>query len=134
MNDIANKPAPTPSEMSQPFWDGVEQGELRMQTCSECGTPRHYPRLLCSVCYSDGVVWKTASRQGKVHSWTVAHHPYHPAFVTEVPYTLVVIDLDEGPRAIGRWDGDTPVIGQPVTGHFVAREGGSDLVFAASGI
>ena len=115
--------------MSQPYWDGVTACELRVQSCGACGIPRHYPRLLCDQCYSDEVKWVTLSGKGKIHSWTVAHHPYHPAFVTEVPYTLVLVDLDEGPRAMGRFDGENLKIGDDVQGKFVPREGGSDLVF-----
>lgn len=130
MNAAADKPVATPTELSQPYWDGVARGELRLQACAACGTIRHYPRLLCDRCYSDAVEWRTASGRGRVHSWTVAHHPYHPAFAAELPYTLVLVDLDEGPRALGRWHADTPVIGQVVQGRFVARDGGADLVFA----
>jgi uncharacterized OB-fold protein len=67
-----------------------------------------------------------------VHSWTVAHYAYHPAFAPDLPYTLVTVDLDEGVRALGLWRDDaTPCIGQPVQGAFEAREGGIDLVFVA---
>ena len=72
-----------------------------------------------------------ASRRGTVHSWTVAHHPFHPAFVDELPYTLVTIDLEEGVRALGRWRGTaTPFIGQLVHGSFVPGGSGQELVFA----
>ncbi len=129
MSEIPAKPVPTPTELSQPYWDGVAAGELRLQACAACGKLRHYPRLLCDACYSDEVRWHTASGRGTVHSWTVAHHPYHPAFVNELPYTLVLVDLEEGPRALGRWHGGELAIGQRVTGKFVPREGGADLVF-----
>jgi uncharacterized OB-fold protein len=85
---------------------------------------------LCDACYSDAVEWIEASRRGTIHSWTVAHHAFHPAFKDELPYTLVTVDLEEGVRALGRWTGKPPVIGQPVTGAFVARPDGVDLVFA----
>ena len=101
-----------------------------LQCCAVCGKVRHYPRLLCDSCYSDQVVWKPASGTGTIHSWTVAHHAFHPAFKAELPYVLVTVDLDEGVRALGRWRG-TPALslGQPVQGGFEAREGGVDLVF-----
>jgi len=130
MSEHVAKPIPVSSELSRPYWNGVAAGQLRLQACGRCGVVRHYPRLLCDRCYSDAVVWRTASGRGRIHSWTVAHHPYHPAFVSELPYTLVLVDLDEGPRALGRWDGATPAIGQVVRGQFVARDGGADLVFA----
>ena len=44
------------------------------------------------------VTWIDASGRGTVHSWTVAHHPFHQGFKGEVPYTLVTVDLDEGVR------------------------------------
>lgn len=98
-----SKPAPNPSPMSLPYWQGTAQGELRIQHCAACGKPRHYPRYVCDACHSFEVAWKQASGRGAVHSWTVAHHPFHPAFKEDLPYTLVVVDLDEGVRALGRF-------------------------------
>ena len=130
------KPAPATSDVAQPYWDAAARGNLVLQHCADCGTVRHYPRLLCSVCYSDASVFKPSAARGKVHSWTVAHHAFHPSFAGELPYTLVTVDLDEGVRALGRWHGaDTPAIDLPVAGRFAPREGGDggvgsfDLVF-----
>ncbi len=41
----------------------------------------------------------------------------------------MTVDLEEGPRALGRWVGDTPVLDEPVIGRFEHRDGGVDLVF-----
>jgi uncharacterized OB-fold protein len=124
------KPKPQISEVSRPFWEAAAEGRLVLQHCASCGKVRHYPRLLCDACYSDAVDWKPASGRGRVHSWTVAHYAYHPAFAPDLPYTLVTVDLDEGVRALGVWRDDaTPTIGQPVQGAFEARDGGIDLVF-----
>jgi uncharacterized protein len=126
------KPSPQISELSRPYWDAAAEGRLVLQACAACGKVRHYPRLLCDHCYSDAAVWNESSGRGKVHSWTVAHHAFHPAFKTELPYVLVTVDLDEGVRALGRWKGDVPMtIGLEVKGAFQAREGGVDLVFEA---
>ena len=125
------RPAPQQSELARPYWEAAAEGRLLLQCCSTCGKLRHYPRLLCDACYSDAVGWKAASGRGTIHSWTVAHHAFHPAFAAELPYALVTVDLDEGVRALGRWRGDmTLSLGQPVQGAFEAREGGVDLVFA----
>ena len=124
------KPVPQTSEAAQPYWDGAAKGELMLQHCASCGAIRHYPRLLCSICYSESATFKSSSGRGKVHSWTVAHHAFHPAFAADLPYTLVTVDLDEGVRALGRWHGsNTPTIDEPVSGQFEPREGGVDLVF-----
>jgi len=126
------KPSPQISELSRPYWEAAAQGQLVLQRCTGCGKMRHYPRLLCDNCYSDAVEWIPSSCTGTVHSWTVAHHAFHPAFAAELPYTLVTIDLDEGVRALGRWRGDVALaLGLNVRGRFVPREGGADLVFEA---
>ena len=132
MIEIPPKPAQIPTELSRPYWEGAAAGRLMIQRCAACGKLRHYPRLLCDTCYSDAVEWVEASRRGTIHSWTVSHHAFHPAFKAELPYTLVTVDLEEGVRALGRWSGETPCIGQKVAGAFVARADGLDLVFAPS--
>ena len=111
------KPLPHPTTESQPYWDGAAQGRLRLQRCTGFGAVRHYPQLVCARCYSLGVEWIDASGRGAVHSWTVAHHAFHPAFKADLPYTLVTVDLAEGPRALGRLDAgsqDRLRIGLPV--------------------
>lgn len=92
------KPLPEPSPDTKPFWDGLNEGKLLLQTCSDCGKARHYPRPVCPHCYSMQYRWVPASGRGKVHSWTVAHHPFHPGFRPDLPYALVTVDLEEGVR------------------------------------
>ncbi len=92
------KPLPEPSPDTKPFWDGLNAGKLLLQTCADCGKARHYPRPVCPHCYSMQHRWVAASGRGRVHAWTIAHHPFHPGFKPELPYTLVTVDLDEGVR------------------------------------
>ena len=48
-------------------------------------------------------------------SWVVVHPPVLPAFAQDVPYTVVVVELDEGVRMIGRLYGADDVRpGMPV--------------------
>ena len=129
MSQTIARPVPPASALYAAYWVGAAACRLLIQRCTGCGMLRHYPRLLCSSCYSTAVDWVEASRRGAIHSWTVAHHAYHPSFAAELPYILVTVDLDEGVRALGRWRGDTPTIGQQAHGRFEAREGGVDLVF-----
>ena len=133
MSPIPDRPPQTPTDLSRTYWEGAAAGRLMIQRCGACGKLRHYPRLLCDICYSEAVKWQEASGRGTVHSWTVSHHAFHPSFAAELPYTLVTVDLEEGPRALGRWQGATPVIGQPVSGRFEVRAGGVDLMFAPAG-
>lgn len=126
------RPSPTISPLSVPYWEAARQGRLLLQKCASCGKVRHYPRMLCDACYSDAAEWVQASGRGKVHSWTVCHHAFHPSFASELPYTLVTVDLDEGVRALGRWRGGTLAIGTPVIAHFDQRGEGPELFFTAA--
>jgi uncharacterized protein len=132
-NEVVARPVPPANELSRPYWEAAAQGRLVIQACAQCGTRRHYPRLLCTRCFSKAVQWQTASGQGTLHSWTVSHHAFHPSFKAELPYTLVTVDLEEGVRALGRWVGPTELaIGMPVHGQFEAQSApssGFDLVF-----
>ena len=92
------KLVPTPTADTQPYWDGLNEGRLRLQCCADCGKLRHYPRPVCDACFSMNATWKDASGNGRVHSWTVTHHAFHPGWKADLPYTLVTVDLDEGVR------------------------------------
>lgn len=134
MSDIAApvaKPLPPPSALSAPYWEGAKQGKLMLQSCASCAKTRHYPQLLCPACHSAEVRWLQASGRGLIHSWTVAHHAFHPGFRDELPYTLVTVDLPEGVRALGRYPNDAPLsIGQPVCLRFENDANGTPgLVF-----
>lgn len=134
---VEARPVPHPTPESQPYWDGAAEGKLRLQRCTACGKLRHYPQLVCTECYSLEVEWVDASGRGAVHSWTVAHHTFHPAFMADLPYTLVIVDLAEGPRTMGRLDRsaqDRLRIGLPVRVAFERNEQGVPLpVFMAAG-
>jgi uncharacterized protein len=94
----ALRPLPNPTPDTQPFWDGLRDGQLLLQHCSECGAVRHYPRPMCDQCYSMDHRWQPASGRGAVYSWTETHHAFNPAFKAELPYVLVTADLEEGVR------------------------------------
>ena len=125
-----SKPAPHPSPLTQPYWEGAAQGVLRIQHCADCGKARHYPRYICDACHSFETVWKESGGRGTVHSWTVAHHAFHPGFAGELPYTLVVVDLEDGVRALGRYaepSGEGLRLGLPVRLGFIEGGGGYRL-------
>jgi len=92
------KLVPTPTAETQPYWDGLKAGRLRLQRCADCGRVRHYPRPVCDACYSMNVGWIDASGRGTVHSWTITHYAFHPGFKEDLPHTLLTVDLEEGVR------------------------------------
>ena len=133
MNDhmqIPAKPLPPDTALSRPYWEAARQGKLMVQQCASCGRLRHYPTLLCPSCHSHEVGWVQLSGQGRVHSWTVTHHAFHPAFRDELPMVLVTVDLDEGVRALGRWRGHHELkLGDTVQARFAVEGERADLEF-----
>ncbi|MDN5925626.1 MAG: Zn-ribbon domain-containing OB-fold protein [Hyphomicrobiales bacterium] len=129
-----DKPLPHETEDSQPYWAKAKGGVLAIQRCADCGRLRHYPRLVCDNCHSLEADWIDASGRAVLHSWTVAHHAFHPGFAGDVPYVLATVELEEGPRALGILDcpadaGLKP--GMAVTARFEQRaDGASELHFA----
>jgi uncharacterized OB-fold protein len=93
---------PMMSLEAQPYWDGLQAGQLRVQRCGACGTLRHYPRPMCPACHSLEVDWLTLAGRGTVHSWTRPHQSALPGFADQVPFTLVTVDMAEGVRVLGR--------------------------------
>lgn len=93
----AQKPLPTPTETSRPFWEGCRIGELRLQHCRECNGVQFPPRRHCATCLGTALVHEPASGHGRIRSWSVVRHPLGEAFAGEVPYPVALIELDEGP-------------------------------------
>jgi hypothetical protein len=110
-----------------PFWEGTARGELRVQTCANCGAWRMPPRPMCPVCRSLDAVWVAASGRGTVWSFIVPHPPLLPAYAELAPYNAIVVALDEHPEirfvgnlvatpagAVNEIDPATIQIGEPV--------------------
>ena len=93
-----DKPLPTPTPTSAPFWDGLKEGVIKLQKCNDCGVWVFYPRSRCSNCLSDSLDWREVSGNGTLYTFTIARQPTSPHFSTEVPQQLAVVELDEGVR------------------------------------
>jgi len=92
------KPLPKPSELTRPFWDGLREGELRLQKCADCGEFVFYPRPECNYCMSARLEWTAVSGRGTVYTFTIVRRANIPAFQADVPYVFAIVELDEGPR------------------------------------
>lgn len=125
------KPLPRPTEDSAPFWEAAHKGELRMQKCGDCGHVRFPPAVLCARCLGETSEWVRLSGRGTVFSWIVVHQSQHPAFNTDTPYNVAIVELDEGPRLHARIVGcgnDEIRIGMPVEVVFDRVNDGISLV------
>jgi len=94
------RPLPRRRGMAGEFYDYCKKHELRFQHCTNCGTWRHVPRDMCAKCGSFAWEWAKSSGKGKLFSWTTAMQPMLPQFADLVPYSPVVIEMDEGVRLV----------------------------------
>ncbi|MGA7050946.1 MAG: Zn-ribbon domain-containing OB-fold protein [Mycobacterium sp.] len=95
---MSNRLAPTTNRDSEFFYEGLREHKLLIQRCSDCKTLRVPPRPMCGNCQS--LNWETAesSGHGTVYSYVMPQYPPLPFF--EYPYTVVLVDLDEGVRIV----------------------------------
>lgn len=100
-------PAQIPASLFQqdsdtrPYWEGLAQGELRIQRCDACGRAVFYPRSICPHCHADQLSWIVASGRGTIYSYTVAHQAFG-MFADETPFIVAIIELEEGVRMMSR--------------------------------
>jgi len=86
----------------QEYRDGLERGELLVQSCSACNEPNMYPRYACPFCQSEELGWREASGKGVLHSFTVLRGGAPSGFEGELPYALGVVKLEEGVQLLAR--------------------------------
>ncbi len=91
------KPLPYLHSETKDYWNGAKRHELLIRMCRSCGQCHFYPRDFCPSCFSFDVEWVKASGRGTIYSFTVCHRPA-PGFENDVPYNIVLIELEEGVR------------------------------------
>jgi uncharacterized OB-fold protein len=99
-------PLPVPTPETRHFWDGTRAGELRLQRCGDCDKAYFPPRPFCPACGSRSVGVFKASGRGFLYSFVIHHRPA-PGFTP--PYSIAVVELEEGPRLM------TNIVGVPQT-------------------
>lgn len=102
----ALRPRPAINLDNQFWFDAAREHRLVIQRCASCGQLRHPPGPQCPACQS--FEWDTVDAAGgaTLYSFTVAHHPRHPAF--DYPLVIAVVELDEGTRLIANLAGIAP--------------------------
>lgn len=90
-------------ELTQPFWAGCAQGELRMQRFTASGRYCWPPRPMDPASRTLEYEWVPVSGNGTVWSVTIPHPPLLPAYSEVAPYNVVLVQLDEDPdlRMVG---------------------------------
>jgi uncharacterized protein len=92
------KPQPRLTPDNEPFYKALREGQFRLPYCSDCGKPHLPPGPVCPFCFGERLEWRAASGRGRISSWTVVHKAWFPAFAEDIPYNVVQVELEEGPR------------------------------------
>lgn len=69
-------------------------------TCQKCGWGDFFPAQVCPRCSSETKQTVLPGR-GRVVTFTAIRYPPR-GFENQSPYVVAIIDIDEGPRVIGR--------------------------------
>ncbi|MGE4340228.1 MAG: Zn-ribbon domain-containing OB-fold protein [Pigmentiphaga sp.] len=115
---------------NEAYWSGLAEGVLRMPRCRNCARLQYPMGPCCSHCLGEEFEWIRLSGRGKVYSYVVYHHAFHPSFKHRLPYNVVEIALEEGVKVISNvvgiehaaitngmpvhsvfeWEGEVPVL------------------------
>lgn len=89
---------PIGAALAAPFLPGLQQQQLRYQRCTACNQSQSLARYACAHCGSDRLQWEPAAGTARLYAVTVVSRAPSDAFRALAPYTLVIAELDEGPR------------------------------------
>ena len=86
------------------FADFLHKGKLMGTKCKKCGEQYFPPRADCLKCMDGKFEWVEYSGRGTLNSFTTIHAA-PKGFDDIAPYTLGIVDLEEGGRLIA-WIND----------------------------
>lgn len=92
------KVIPVADELSQPFWDAVQERRLVAQHCTSCDRMQHPPRPACQYCGSEQFDWKETSGKGHILVGGVIMDSHMPPRAVDQPFNLAVVTLDDEPN------------------------------------
>lgn len=121
---------PVITEFEKPFWEGLQNGQLMVQKCKQCGNVQFPPSPVCTNCLSDEVEWVNCSGKATLWSKVTFHKSYLEPY-KDIPYSVVMAKLEEGPIVTGRISSEnaanTP-FGAPLAVTYVKTADGTVLV------
>ena len=108
MSDTApptGRPVPVPDEASKPFFDACREGKLLLRYCPTCNRYLIPSAEVCDSCFDTDIEWRESSGRGTIYSFVLNYQVIHPGFKDLVPYSVIVVELEEGPRFTSTYDG-----------------------------
>lgn len=87
--------------------ENLKQGRLSGLKCSGCGEVSAQPRLICAGCGGSQLETMELKGGGAIQTFTV-NFVAAEGRESEVPYIVVIVELDEGPWIMGNLAGVKP--------------------------
>lgn len=89
-----------PGDPDVPFWEGLREGEIRIQRCTACRKFQWGPDVICHHCHSFDLEFAAVPPSGTIYSWQRSWNPSHPSLVGVLPYVTLVVELDGAPGVL----------------------------------
>ena len=80
------------------YWESAKKHRLVVPKCEDCGHLFYPIGPVCSHCLSLNVGWQQVSGKGRISSYVIFHKAWAEWLKPRVPYAVVQVELDEGPR------------------------------------
>lgn len=90
---------PEYSSFTGTFGQGLDAGKFMTTRCAACGKLTFPPKQHCPDCWSDDINWTELSGQGILYARTTIHAAA-TQFCDEVPFSVGIVDLEEGVRLV----------------------------------
>jgi uncharacterized OB-fold protein len=87
--------------------EALKQNKLLGLKCKNCGTVTVPPKLVCRSCASPELEVVELKGAGKIQTFTTCNVAAEGR-ESEVPYTILLVELDEGPWLMGNLAGMDP--------------------------
>ncbi|WP_202320722.1 Zn-ribbon domain-containing OB-fold protein [Archaeoglobus neptunius] len=85
------------------FFNALLEGKLIGQKCRDCGSYTCPPKATCDNCGSRNLEEVVLSGKGRIATFTTTYVA-PSGYTDEAPYTVAMVELDEGPWIVGRID------------------------------
>tara|TARA_Y100001936_G_C15685901_1_gene463486 strand:- start:184 stop:600 length:417 start_codon:yes stop_codon:yes gene_type:complete len=96
-SDKKPRPAPTPTNITKPFWDAINEHKFLLQYDPVVKKYQFYPRGLSVHTGKQNLIWQEVSGKGTIYSFTETVIPAR-GFEGKEPYLIAAVELEEGVR------------------------------------
>jgi len=95
-------PDSIPPHFAAAWRERAAAGEAVVQKCTTCNEIQMHPRRRCTACGSDKLGVEGVSGEATLYTFSVILRNAPSDFQDQLPYTLGIVQLREGPRMLTR--------------------------------